>query len=220
LRALERQRFFAIRSEAERIRAARLSGSNTENARPVPLLVKPREAWRLLNCSNTRGYELIAARELESFLDGRSRKITMKSIHHYIEHRLTRSLEKDKQPSKSKDNELANEARRKAMLNCPPVERQTAPRQKADERKAFIEQRRREQERLQAEENAADRVAAIIVGEFNNGELDNLLADLEIASSGRVLAQLVRSAGGDFAGAPHGVADINRDGGHTDDAAR
>lgn len=102
-----------------------MSGSNTEDAPPVPLLVKPREAWRLLNCSNTRGYELIAAKELESFLDGRSRKITMKSIHQYIERRLARSLETDKRPSKSEDNELADEARRKAMLNRLPAEQQT-----------------------------------------------------------------------------------------------
>jgi hypothetical protein len=49
-----------------------------------PLLVGPRDAWRMLNCGNTRGYELINAGELVSFLDGRSRKITVKSIHQYI----------------------------------------------------------------------------------------------------------------------------------------
>lgn len=54
------------------------------------------------------------------------------------------------------------------------------------------------------------------VGFLKNGELDNLLADLEIASSGRVLAQLVRSAGG---GARRGAADSNHNGRHTDDAA-
>ena len=42
----------------------------------------------MLACSNTRGYELIAARELDSFLDGRSRKITIESIHRYIARRL------------------------------------------------------------------------------------------------------------------------------------
>jgi excisionase family DNA binding protein len=45
-----------------------------------PLVVKPREAWRLLGCSNTYGYELLAAGELESFKDGKNRKITMSSI--------------------------------------------------------------------------------------------------------------------------------------------
>ena len=40
----------------------------------TPLVVKPRVVWRLLACSNTRGYELLAAGELQSFKDGRSRK--------------------------------------------------------------------------------------------------------------------------------------------------
>jgi hypothetical protein len=54
----------------------------------APLVVKPRTAWRMLACSNTRGYELLAAGELDSFLDGRSRKITVDSIRRYIARRL------------------------------------------------------------------------------------------------------------------------------------
>jgi hypothetical protein len=53
-----------------------------------PLVVKPKVAWAMLACSNTRGYELLAAGELESFLDGRSRKITVSSIHALIARRL------------------------------------------------------------------------------------------------------------------------------------
>jgi hypothetical protein len=53
-----------------------------------PLLVKPKTAWKLLGCGNTRGYELLAAGELESFLDGSSRKITTASIRRYIERQL------------------------------------------------------------------------------------------------------------------------------------
>jgi len=53
-----------------------------------PLVVKPKVAWKMLSCSNTRGYELLAAGELESFLDGRSRKITVDSIQRYIARRL------------------------------------------------------------------------------------------------------------------------------------
>ena len=56
-----------------------------------PLVVKPKVAWKLLACSNTRGYELIAAGELDSFLDGRSRKITVDSIRRYIARRLAPS---------------------------------------------------------------------------------------------------------------------------------
>jgi excisionase family DNA binding protein len=53
-----------------------------------PLVVSPRRARRMLDCGNTRLYELIAARELESFKDGRSRKITITSIKEYIARRI------------------------------------------------------------------------------------------------------------------------------------
>jgi hypothetical protein len=42
----------------------------------------------MLACGNTRLYELLNAGELESILDGRSRKIITKSIFVYIEKRL------------------------------------------------------------------------------------------------------------------------------------
>jgi hypothetical protein len=45
----------------------------------------------MLGCGNTRGYELLAAGELESFLDGRARKITVESIHNYIARKLAAS---------------------------------------------------------------------------------------------------------------------------------
>src|SRR5215472_4093607 len=53
-----------------------------------PLVVKPKIAWKMLQCSNTRGYELLAAGELDSFLDGCSRKITVDSIRRYIARHL------------------------------------------------------------------------------------------------------------------------------------
>jgi hypothetical protein len=52
------------------------------------LVVKPKVAWKMLGCSNTRGYELIKAKELDSFRDGRSRKITVDSIRRYVARRL------------------------------------------------------------------------------------------------------------------------------------
>src|SRR5262249_24097334 len=56
-----------------------------------PLVVKPKVAWQMLSCSNTRGYELLAAGELDSFRDGRSRKVTVESIRRYIAQRLASS---------------------------------------------------------------------------------------------------------------------------------
>ena len=48
------------------------------------LVVSPRRARRMLDCGNTRLYELISARKVESFKDGKSRKITVASIKSYI----------------------------------------------------------------------------------------------------------------------------------------
>jgi hypothetical protein len=62
--------------------------SNTALPDHAPLVVKPKEARRLLSCSHTRLYELLATRELDSFRDGGARKITVASIHHYIARKL------------------------------------------------------------------------------------------------------------------------------------
>jgi hypothetical protein len=65
-----------------------MSTSGSRNGEVAPLVVKPKAAWKMLACSNTRGYELLAAGELDSFLDGRSRKIVVDSITRYIARRL------------------------------------------------------------------------------------------------------------------------------------
>jgi hypothetical protein len=54
-----------------------------------PLAVSPRQACILLNLGITRLYELIGSGELESYLDGRSRKITTRSIRLRQERLLT-----------------------------------------------------------------------------------------------------------------------------------
>lgn len=45
-----------------------------------PLAVRPREACLLLSVGMTRLYELIGAGELQTYREGRSRRITMASI--------------------------------------------------------------------------------------------------------------------------------------------
>jgi hypothetical protein len=52
------------------------------------LVVRPRRAKHMLDCGNTRLYQLLKDRELDSFLDGRSRKITVESIRALISRRL------------------------------------------------------------------------------------------------------------------------------------
>jgi hypothetical protein len=45
-----------------------------------PLVVSPAKAMAMLDCGRTRLYELLNAKELESYRDGKSRKITVSSI--------------------------------------------------------------------------------------------------------------------------------------------
>lgn len=53
-----------------------------------PLVVNPVRAARLLDIGHSRLYQLIEARELESYKAGKSRKITMASIERYIARQL------------------------------------------------------------------------------------------------------------------------------------
>jgi excisionase family DNA binding protein len=76
-----RERFMTSDSTAER--TAILADRTLE-----PLVVPPKVAWRLLGCGNTHGYQLIANGELQSYTDGRSRRITMASIQEYIARRI------------------------------------------------------------------------------------------------------------------------------------
>lgn len=56
-----------------------------------PLVVSPARAKAMLDCGTTRLYELIAAGELESFRDGKSRKITVSSIRARVARKLAES---------------------------------------------------------------------------------------------------------------------------------
>jgi hypothetical protein len=66
----------------------RLSNVKTGLGDHERLLVSPRRACYLLDCGTTHLYELIDNDEIESFLDGRSRKIVVASIHRLIAKRL------------------------------------------------------------------------------------------------------------------------------------
>jgi excisionase family DNA binding protein len=56
-----------------------------------PLAVPTKEASRLLSVSLSRLYELLRAGELDSYADGYNRRVTMASIHRFIERRLAES---------------------------------------------------------------------------------------------------------------------------------
>jgi hypothetical protein len=78
-----------------------MSVCKTPSLEVAPLLAKPKEARRMLACGNTRLYELLGTGELESFLDGRSRKITVDSIRRYIAQRLA-STQGNTQPRRKR----------------------------------------------------------------------------------------------------------------------
>jgi hypothetical protein len=63
-----------------------MSTSSDEQIRP--LVVSPKVAEILIDSSHDKLYQLLATGELESYLDGRLRKITMRSIEAYIARRL------------------------------------------------------------------------------------------------------------------------------------
>jgi len=86
------------------------------------LVVKPATAWKMLACSNTRGYELLNAGELDSFLDGRSRKITVESIRRYIARRLSANAASTRpQPKRGRGRPRKDDARPEVMASQAKV---------------------------------------------------------------------------------------------------
>ena len=60
----------------------------TSIALEAPLVASPNQAMRAIQVSRKKLYELINTGELESYTEGKSRRITIKSINEYIERRL------------------------------------------------------------------------------------------------------------------------------------
>jgi excisionase family DNA binding protein len=54
----------------------------------APLVASPNQAMRVIQVSRKKLYELINTGELENYTEGKSRRITVKSINDYIERRL------------------------------------------------------------------------------------------------------------------------------------
>lgn len=49
-----------------------------------PIAIRPKEAFAAIGVGVTKGYELLAAGELDSFTVGRARRITTASIEAYV----------------------------------------------------------------------------------------------------------------------------------------
>ena len=54
----------------------------------APLVASPNQTMIAIQVSRKKLYELINSGELESYTEGKSRRITVKSINEYIERRL------------------------------------------------------------------------------------------------------------------------------------
>jgi len=78
-----------------------------------PLGVSPRQTGQLLNIGQTRVWHLIGSGELESYWEGRSRKITMRSIRARHERQLAAAVtaQADLQPPVA-DDRASHRARR------------------------------------------------------------------------------------------------------------
>ena len=72
-----------------------VTGRRCGDNRLEPLAASPREACVLLNVGMTRLYQLMHTDELESYLDGGSRRITMESIRRRLERLLAGSRAPD-----------------------------------------------------------------------------------------------------------------------------
>ena len=81
------------------------------------LVASPRLARLMLDVGNTHLYELIEAGELESYLDGRSRKIIVDSIYRYIQRRLQEVKRKKGRPAADEDRKPQHNA----TTEGPPV---------------------------------------------------------------------------------------------------
>jgi len=67
---------------------ANSSTSDSFGAAAGPIVVTPKAASEMLSCGITRLYELIAAGEIDSYTDGRARRIVVSSIRSYVQRRL------------------------------------------------------------------------------------------------------------------------------------
>jgi hypothetical protein len=72
--------------QSHKPKAARSRRKVTNGA--AALVVSPLMAMAMLDVGRTRLYQLLAARELESYHEGKSRKITVRSIQQRVQRKL------------------------------------------------------------------------------------------------------------------------------------
>jgi hypothetical protein len=85
-----------------------------------PLAVKTRDAWTMLGCSNAHGYKLIAEGQIDSYLNGRIRLVTVASVQAYVEKQVA-AAKKDKGPKRTEQATAASVARRAERKAAAPI---------------------------------------------------------------------------------------------------
>jgi hypothetical protein len=102
------------------------------------LLVRPRRACHVLDCGTTHLYDLLNAGELESFVDGRARWITVESIRRYIAERLAGPKSKPSPPevgfaeSAAPSPQIPTKVRQRTGNNSPASRGQSLPKKSGD----------------------------------------------------------------------------------------
>jgi helix-turn-helix protein len=74
-----------------------LPQATSTQASVTPLAVPPQMAGHMLSLSQSEVYERMRSGELESYQDGRARRVTVASIHAYLARRLAASADGWKQ---------------------------------------------------------------------------------------------------------------------------
>lgn len=68
----------------------------SNNVGPETLVVPPRIAKRMLGCGTTRLYDLLNRGELQSYRDGKSRRIVVESLKAYIARQIEAEATKER----------------------------------------------------------------------------------------------------------------------------
>jgi hypothetical protein len=76
-----------------------------------PISVGTKTAWHMMGISNAHGYKLIEQGEIDSYLEGRVRKVTVASVKAYIARKLE-AAKKDTTPVRTEKATAASVARR------------------------------------------------------------------------------------------------------------
>ena len=70
-----------------------------------PLVASPNQVMRAIQVSRKKLYELINTGELESYTEGKSRRITVKSINEYIDRRLAAEVVRRGRAASDRNNQ-------------------------------------------------------------------------------------------------------------------